>query len=117
MVSAHEAFGSDAEPVVVDHAGGLAALTRYQLEDGRVALAGMEPMWGFACPMVGPDPEGLSAATADQAGSLSWDQLVLPGFPEDLALARRVAPALARFGSVLAGPGTARQVASIADFE
>lgn len=93
----------------------MAALALYESDDDTVVLAGMEPMWGFACPLVGPEPEALAAATADRIGDLRWDQLVLPGFPEDLELARRVAPALARFGPVLAGPGIGRQVASIAE--
>lgn len=40
---------------------------------------------------------------------------MLPGFPDDLDLARRVAPSFSRFGSVMGGPGIGRQVAMIAD--
>ncbi len=115
IIAAHEAFGSGSEPVIVTRPAGMAALALYQPDDGTAVLAGMEPMWGFACPLVGPDPEAIAAATADRIAGLRWDQLVLPGFPEDLELARRVAPPFARFGPVLAGPGIARQVASIAD--
>ncbi len=117
MLSAHEAFGDGAELVVVDRPYGLATLALYELENGAVALAGMEPTWGFACPLVGPNPEVLAAETAECASMLPWDHLLLPGFPDDLHLARRVAPAFGRFGSVMGGPGIGRQVANITDLD
>lgn len=89
----------------------------YELEDGTVALAGMEPTWGFACPLVGPNPEVLAAETAECASALPWNHLLLPGFPDDLHLARRVAPAFGRFGPVMGGPGIGRQVADITDLD
>jgi CelD/BcsL family acetyltransferase involved in cellulose biosynthesis len=103
--------------ITVTHGEGFAALARYDDGSGLSAIAGLEPLWGFACPILGPDPAAVAAAAADVVAEREWTRLYLPGFPADLGLARMVAPPLSRFGPVIAVPGIGRRVADISSFD
>jgi hypothetical protein len=113
VLSVRHGFSPESEAIVVRSAKGMAMLARYDIGDGDGMIAGFEPLWGFACPIVGPDPDGIAMAVAERLSSERWGQLVLPGFPEDLELARRVAAPLSRFGPVGAAPGIVRRVADL----
>ncbi len=96
VVPAFAAYAPEgAEPWVDDHGElGAALLARYggapdSLTDLEtpVILAGLEPLWGFACPLIGPDPERLLEALVRRlADDPTWHRVVLPGFvdPERL---------------------------------
>lgn len=96
---------------------GYALLARYRLEDGRVMLAGLEPLWGFASPLIGADIATLSCELCGYlAGLPDWDVLVLPGMPTPSgpdSFAADVVRGLAPLGNVKAGDGIARQVADL----
>ena len=45
-------------------------------------LSSIEPLWGFACPLFGPDIEALAAEVAVELGKLPhWSSLIIPGLP------------------------------------
>ena len=120
VLPVHAGFGpgSGAEPLVLglSDGAGWALLARYRLGDGRRVIAGLEPLWGFASPLVGPDVERVAERVADVLAGERWDQLVLPGMPElvgDASFPMRVAGALARLGPVGMGAGIVRQVANL----
>ncbi len=115
VLPAQAAFSTHSDLLIVDCPGGIAGLARYHLDDGRTAIAGLEPMWGFACPLIGPDVVAVAEAVHERLRDEDWTRLLLPGFPEDLDLARAIAGPLSRFGNVMAGPGISRQVADITD--
>ena len=120
VLPVHAGFGpgSGAEPLVLTDGSGWALLARYRLADGRRVIAGLEPLWGFASPLVGADVEGLAAGVAEALAGEPWDQLVLPGMPEladDSSFPMRVATGLARLGPVGMGTGIVRQVADLSD--
>lgn len=113
-------FASKAETILLRsevEPGGYALLARYQLEDGRVMVAGLEPLWGFASPLIGADIAALSAELCGYlAGLPDWDVLVLPGMPTPSgpdSFAADVVRGLAPLGDVKAGDGIARQVADL----
>lgn len=109
------AFGDRAQPLIISSHGGFALLAGYPQQDNGAVIAGFEPLWGFACPLVGPDPAGLSGAVAAHLAGSDWARIVLPGFPADLELARVVAGPLSRLGSVGAMQGIVRRIARIDD--
>jgi len=67
-----------------DH--GYAALLRHDdEEEGVSGWLGCDTMWGFACPIVGPEPCPLAEEFAAECLRRrdDWDLLVLTGMPED----------------------------------
>ncbi len=120
VLPVHAGFGpgTGADPLVLADGTGWALLARYRSDEGRRVIAGLEPLWGFACPLVGPDVEGLADRVARELAAEAWDQLILPGMPElvsDASFPMRVATALAQLGPVGMGAGIVRQVADLAD--
>ena len=118
VLPVHAGFGpgAKAEPLVLTDGSGWAVLARYRLGGGRRVIAGLEPLWGFASPLVGPDPGALADRVARVLAAEPWDQLVLPGMPElvsDASFPMRVATALAQLGPVGMGAGIVRQVADL----
>lgn len=108
--------GAGAEPLVLTDGSGWALLARYRLGDGRRVIAGLEPLWGFASPLVGPDVEALADRVAHVVAAGPWDQVVLPGMPElvsDSSFPMRVASGLAQLGPVGMADGIVRQVADL----
>ncbi len=119
VLPVHAGFGpgAGAEPLVLTDGSGWALLARYRLGDGRRMIAGLEPLWGFASPLIGPDVEGLADRVAQALAAEPWDQLVLPGMPElvsDSSFPMRAASSLAQLGPVGMGTGIVRQVADLA---
>ncbi len=79
-------------------------------------ISGLEPMWGFACPIVGPNPEAVGRAVCERlAQTPSWDRVILPGFPADGELATTVGRQLLPIGQVGLGHGIVRQLARVDD--
>lgn len=120
VLSVNDGFAPDAEPLVLKgeaEPAGFALLARYQLEDGRAMVAGLEPLWGFASPLIGADiatlGDELCAYLADRSG---WEVLALPGLPKPTgpdSFTTEVVRALAPLGEVKAGEGITRQVADL----
>jgi CelD/BcsL family acetyltransferase involved in cellulose biosynthesis len=115
VLPAHRAFAPDAEPVVLAGPQTMALLARYRTADGLAVIGGLEPLWGFACPLLGPDPAATARAAARYlAADPGWDLVVLPGLPHDAAVVRAVGGELCRLGPVRAARGITRQVADVA---
>lgn len=113
-MSVRDGFAPDSETLLLERNGGFAVLSAYELETGRRMFAGFEPLWGFACPLVGESIESVADAVALRlVDEPNWDRLVLPGFPDDLDLARRAAGPLSRLGAVGGTTGIVRQVARL----
>ncbi len=117
--SARTAFSPGAVPLVLGRVGRWAAVLMVVTSpDGRRTLVGRDAMWGFACPLLLPDPavhaDELAAALADPDLVPAWDQLVLPGLDPGSQLAAHAARALSRFGDVLGADGVARCRADLA---
>ncbi len=116
VLPANAAFAPESKPLTIREGGlGLALLARYELSDGECTIAGLEPLWGFASPILTGDPAGfaeiLAAALEVEPG---WQRLVLPGVPNQDA-ARQLAGPLSRLGPISASEGISSQVADLGD--
>jgi CelD/BcsL family acetyltransferase involved in cellulose biosynthesis len=121
VLPVHQGFGAGAEPLLLasddPSRPGYALLARYQLDDHRTMVAGLEPLWGFASPLIGPDIAGLTHQVVKHlATGSSWDHLVLPGMPAldgAQGFTAQVAQELSPLGPVGIGEGITRQVADL----
>ena len=111
--------------------GGYLLLASYRSAAGGPVLGGLEPLWGFGCPVVGPHPGRLVEAALDDVGPLYWRTMVLPGLPpvpdptagDGRRQAHRVpggdgptlpiAMALSELGRVGLGEGITRRIADL----
>ena len=119
-ISTDEAFAGDTVPLVLgDLTRWAAVLSTVASEDGRTVLLGPDAMWGFASPLLLPDPavhaEELAAALADRSAVPRWDRLVLTGLDPGTPLVAHTARALSRFGPVHGVDGVSRCRADLAD--
>jgi hypothetical protein len=96
---------------------GYALLARYRLADGRAMIAGLEPLWGFAAPVLGSEPEAMGRRLAWRLAALDgWAVLVLAGMPEPkgpTSYTAQLARGLSGLGRVHLGAGITRQVADL----
>ncbi|MEL6982593.1 MAG: hypothetical protein AAFO29_09230, partial [Actinomycetota bacterium] len=87
-----EGFAPNAPRLLLatDDGTGFAMLARYQDPAGTEVLSGLEPLWGFGCPVSGPDLGSVGGALAaelaaglatDEATGRPWQMLILPGLP------------------------------------
>lgn len=118
--STQRTFAGDQAPIVLGEDGRWAAtLVRLTAADGGTVLLGLDTMWGFACPLLLPDPAAhapaVAEALADPSATPAWDRLVLTGFDPGTALVAHTARALSTFGPVLGGPGVTRCRADLSD--
>jgi hypothetical protein len=98
-----------------DSPRGYALLGHYRLPDGRLVLGGIEPLWGFGCPILGNQQGAVAEALADRlVHNDNWSSLVLPGFSNGDSTID-VAVALGRLGAVGVAEGITRQVADLSD--
>lgn len=75
--------------LATDDGRGFALLARYRDPSGTQVLSGLEPLWGFGSPIVGPDPGVIGSALAALLASGStpiadeppWQTMILPGLP------------------------------------
>ena len=118
QLPSHRAFAPTAEPLILAAANGpgFALLARYRV-DHRLTVSGLEPLWGFGCPIVGPDPAAVAAELASHlADDPDWDTIVLPGLPpslDDSSTTVEVAIPLAQLGRAGLAAGITRQVADL----
>lgn len=115
FLSAHEAFSDASTPLTwSDPDVGAVLLSASSMDDGTTVVAGLEPMWGFSCPLVGPDLSALAAFAAEHLRGIGdWDVVMFAGLPLDEDLARAMARPLASLGPVQAVYGIVRQVADV----
>lgn len=121
VLSVHRGFAPESECLLLreEHdAPGFALLARYRLHDGSTMLAGLEPLWGFAAPVFGPNMARLGGALAAELAEREWNTLVLPGVPPpsgSSSYAVELARALTPLGEMRLIEGIVRQVAHIGD--
>lgn len=117
--STQRAFAGDRTPTVLGDGTWAATLVDATAADGRTDLLGLDTMWGFACPLLLPDPpihaRAVAAALADPEAVPAWHRLVLTGFDPGTALVAHTARALSTFGPVVGAPGITRCRADLTD--
>lgn len=121
ILAVREGFAPESDGLLLRTTGpvpGFALLATYRMEDGSTMVAGLEPLWGFAAPVFGPDLEALGQELCHELASRDWRFLVLPGVPPPDgpdSYAPLLARALSRLGRARIGEGIVRQVADITD--
>ncbi len=111
ILPAHRAFAPQATPLLLGDGTGLALLSRYPTPEGTSLIAGLEPLWGFACPLLGPDPAAMARAVAQHLHDDStWSALAIPGLPARREHIIPVATELARLGDVGLKAGIGRRI-------
>lgn len=123
VLPVHQGFAPEAPTLLLETSAaatpGFALLARYHLADGRRMLAGLEPLWGFASPLIGSDIGVLaSSLAAHLTADDEWEVLVLPGMPmpkTSTAFTAEVVRALGTLGEVRIGDGMTRLVVDLTD--
>jgi hypothetical protein len=122
FLPAHEAFADTVfdTPVIPrlwsETGTGAIILGQARVADGTTLVTGLEPLWGFASPLLGPDLVDLAELAAEHLATIDdWDVIVLGGLPLSPHLAGRLAQPLRRTGDVQATYGIVRQVADLGD--
>lgn len=138
LIPVNRSFAPDAEHLLLatDGGDGYAMFATYRTPTGVPMLGGLEPLWGFGCPIVGADVAAVAAETAAVLADRPhdhWRLLYLPGLPgmepvvdddaEDSPaaleldrlpeLVQALTMAFAPLGQIRVGPGIIRQVADI----
>lgn len=120
FVPAHRAFASSTfdgpvTPHLWSETGtGAVILGQADLSDGTSIVTGLEPLWGFASPLLGPDLVDLAELASERIASIDgWDVAVLGGLPLSPRLASRMSKPLGALGDVRAAYGIVRQVADL----
>lgn len=109
-----DAFGMGASQTVIESPGGYALLARYASNEGPDIIAGSEPLWGFACPIIGRNPSSVAGHVARWLSLESdWGRLLLPGLPSDGMLISILADQLQSLGEVRVSEGITRQIANL----
>lgn len=109
---------------------GFASLAPYVTENGTCYLSGLEPLWGFASPLVGQDTAAVATNLCPDLEKLDhWMALYLPGLPasscdtdqtdtEEIVVSPtsvEIARSLSELGELRWHPGIVRQVANLED--
>lgn len=111
----HGAFNGRGPALTASAAGAAVALAGAGGGWRTRTLCGLDRMWGFACPVVGPDVAEGAALLADllRRAEGRWDAALLPGLvpgsPREVALLHR----LARRYRIAEGPAMTRRVADL----
>ena len=121
VLPVHRGFAPSAATLILDLTSGndrgFALLGRYRTADGERMLAGLEPLWGFASPLIGADIASVARRLAEHLDTdREWDVLVLPGMPlpdGPTAFTTQVVRSLGRLGDVRIGEGITRRVADL----
>ncbi len=111
------AFAPEAEPLVLEADGaGFALLARHHVQSAGDIIAGLEPLWGFASPIIGSDlPQVAQRLTSWLGSQQGWDRLVLPGLPDNGNLVRTLAFHLQEIGQLGIAPGITRQIIDLTE--
>jgi CelD/BcsL family acetyltransferase involved in cellulose biosynthesis len=100
--SAAESFSIAEPPVITTSGDSFCGMRRLVQEDGTVVLVGLDPIWGFASPVVGPSLDALAALRA-RLKLEKWDVALVTGQHETMALTQRLARGLDNY-RLLRGP-------------
>jgi len=113
--AAHEAFGRRSPLLAVAGADAAAALARARGPWRAPVLGGLDPLWGFACPAVGPDVEEAAALLAGllRRHEGGWAGALVPGLVPGSARDAAVRAALGRRYRLGDGPEMVRRVADL----
>jgi hypothetical protein len=111
----HRAFGAGRELRVFERDGSFVALARAHWPGGRTGLEALENMWGFACPLLGPDAAALLAELTAEPGPLAGELLWLSGLPVERAWLRALLTGLPPGCSGQISGRTERCVATLDD--
>jgi CelD/BcsL family acetyltransferase involved in cellulose biosynthesis len=115
FLPAHDAFADNATPMLWSEPGTGAVLLAESLSPGGIPIiAGLEPMWGFTSPLLGPNlPDLAELACEHAAGVESWQFCILSGLPLSRNLATAMAQPFSALGDVRATHGIVRQIADL----
>ncbi len=115
--STHLGFAPDVEPVVLGDLERWAVLfARYHDDSGEPVLGGIEPLWGFSCPLLLPHPAEQARELAAELGRLdNWNRIVVTGLDAESALYLESIRAFASLGTVYRAGGIERCVADLSD--
>ncbi len=114
-VPVHLAFAPDAEPLLLESDHGFALFASYPLPDGGNLIAGLEPLWGFACPLLGPDVSPIANDLVTSLGDHEWTTLAIPGIPAIQSRVIALARELATLGDVGLQEGITRRLIDLTD--
>lgn len=104
--AAATSFTHASAPVVVAAGEGLCGLRSVVQPDGSRMLVGLDPVWGFATPAVGP-PTDAADALVEQLGIHDWDYALIAGQDVEFPGTHAIVHALGDF-RVLRGPNQER---------
>lgn len=120
VVPAHQAFSEavydgPVRPLLWSEPGtGAVLLGMAETPTGESIVSGLEPMWGFASPLLGPDLFDLGELAAERLSTIdSWQFVIIGGLPLSSDLAARLAAPFRSLGDVQATYGIVRQVADL----
>ncbi len=116
VVPVHLAFAPETRPLLLEGDSGYALLATYTTDEGSTLIAGLEPLWGFASPLLGADQTATARELARHlAADPEWSTLALPGTPAERPLVMSIAAELAILGDVGLSEGITRQVIDLSD--
>ncbi len=120
FLPAHDAFAESVfdgpvRPLLWSEPGtGAVLLGMAETPDGASIVSGLEPMWGFASPLLGPDLGDLGELAAEHLSALDgWQFAIIGGLPLSSDLAGHLASPFRSLGEVQATYGIVRQVADL----
>ncbi len=114
--AAHATWG-DGPELIFRNESGIACFGRMATE-GADALVGLDPVWAFASPIIGPDPASFAVAVADELQhETDWDLIFLTGMVAESPLDTACIQAFGRRHQLFAGPSAMRLVADVSDIE
>lgn len=110
-------FDSPVVPRLWSETGtGAVILGQATIADGTSIVTGLEPLWGFASPLLGPDLTDLTELAAEHLAHIDdWDVVLLGGLPLSPRLAEKLSHSFRHLGDVQATYGIVRQVADLVD--
>ncbi len=119
VLSTHHGLAQAVDPLLLTDPdrSGYAVLARYTNDSGDPIITSLEPVWGFASPIIAPKPAEFGRQLATYLASRDdWDYLALPGLPiptSQNSFTVEILRSLSTLGEARVGEGITRQVADI----
>ncbi len=103
----HLGFAADQRAIVLgDMERWAALLSSYPDEAGDIVLSGLEPRWGFSCPILTGDPaKHVPELVVELDGIPDWVRLVVTGLTAESELFEALGRNLSRLGTVYMADG------------
>lgn len=103
----HHGFAADQRAIVLgDMQRWTALFCAYADESGEIVLSGLEPRWGFSCPVLTGDPAAHVPELADELDEIpGWVRLVITGLTAESQLFEALGRNLSRLGTVYMADG------------